>query len=78
MIIARVSWRRSSLAKTRVKSSVVLCVTLFVTYAVERDCTRESKGIIGRFIHCFVVYELFIVVIVTLTAVCAVVGCCGC
>ena len=78
MIIARVSWRRSSLAKTRVKSSVVLCVTLFVTYAVERDCTRESKGIVGRSIHCSVGCELCIVIIVTLAAVCAVVGCCGC
>ena len=74
MIMADVSWGRSSQTKTRANSSAVLFVTLFVPKAVGRGCTRESKGIVGRFIHGFVGCELFIVVIVTLSSACAVVG----
>ena len=65
---------RSSQATTRASSSVVLFVMLFMTYTARSGWTRESKGIVGKFIQSCVGYELFIAVIVILAAVCTRVG----
>ena len=78
MTIAGVFSGRSSHTMTRAKSSAVLFVTWLVPYAAGRGCTRERTRIVGRSIHCVVGCELLIVVMVTLAATWAIVGCCGC
>ena len=78
MKIAGVFSGRSSHAMTRARSLAVLFVTLLVSYAVGRVCTRARSGIVGISIHGVVGCELLIAVMVTLAAAREIVGCCSC
>ena len=58
----------------RASNYAVMFATLFVPYAMGKGWKRESNGIVGRFIHCCVGWELLRAVMVTLAATCARVG----
>ena len=74
MIMAGLFSGRNAQAMMRASNSAVLFVTLLVPYAAGKDWTRESNGIVGRSIYCYVGCELLRAVIVTLVAACARVG----